>query len=612
MGANEIQIFVIKTVKNLGENCACCVKKYTFHYCLMFFACVLLYKLFPSVFIIVDFVVYSSPVVGFAFLVRRVFIRMERPKVKSLGAKSKRWKELQSRRRFKSLHHVHVRKQHNKNSFMQDPPSVRQNAKETSNKHYNNMSAKDNKDVVFPTNNLVDKNPKEMHHNRFDEEYRKSSFDNNDKDKTKESLDVDEEKEKQDEHRIKTVRWFDEAEKSLMDLGISEDERSKRLESLMERRRSKKLSSFQVRRTGIGNTSCGQLSSLNIPKKNPFLSDNSASPVSAPSYMVKSNPFDLPYDPHEEKPILTGDTFEDEFRATHHKDSRHGPSRLGSFAPPKFTNYKYKTSFQTDFSIKQLPSGKLVTSTVENKEDDNKQDKRDDVSNPNHCTNDNHAKEENKEAAKKQPQQDDSKVAEKVFDNPDEANRISKNTKEKEIEHEKISIDDSSTSSSSSSSSCSEDEKRMMRPNKEAILHSLSMSRMRSVSLSLSQGKSFHRHAETFDCGPSSLFDKSKTDCFFFGGNKKIHYASMNSIASDMQVEVSEVGSPTSTSLLNENLVDSVNSFDLDLNDVRLSDVDDFSDQSSVESDFSRTNHDSNEKTDSYTKIEERCTFEKL
>nr|KAJ0204010.1 hypothetical protein LSAT_V11C500291550 [Lactuca sativa] len=78
----------------------------------------------------------------------------------------------------------------------------------------------------------------------------------------------------------------------------------------------------------------------------------------------------------------------------------------------------------------------------------------------------------------------------------------------------------------------------------------------------------------------------------------------MNSIASDMQVEVSEVGSPTSTSLLNENLVDSVNSFDLDLNDVRLSDVDDFSDQSSVESDFSRTNHDSNEKTDSYTKIE--------
>ncbi|KAI3526233.1 hypothetical protein L1887_05477 [Cichorium endivia] len=501
-----------------------------------------------------------------------------------------------------------------------DPPSARQNAKETRNQNYNNMSTKDKKDIVLSTNcndNTVDKralleeNPKEssfnssqplmpVDHSRFDEEYRKSSFDN-DKDKIQERLEVHKDKEQQDDNRTKTVRWLDEAEKNLMDLGVSEDERTKRLESLMERRRSRKLSSFQVRRSGtgigIGNSSCTQISSLNIPKYNPFLADSSSdpnTPVSAPSYMAKSNPFDLPYDPHEEKPILTGDTSEDESNASNQKEprfNRHGPTKSGHFAPPEFTSYKHKTGFEGDFSIKQLASGRLVTETVENKQDDKKQLQQDGL-NPNH-------KEENKEDDKKQPQQDSSKpsenVAEKVVDIPDEKSAIKESKKEKEIDHE-ISINESS-----SSSSCSEDEP-IMKPNKEAILHCLSMSRMRLVS----QGKSFHRHAETFDCGPSSLFDKSKTDSFYFGGNKKFNYGSTNSIASDMQVEVSEIGSPSSTSLdlqLKSCLGDSTYSFDTDFNEneVRLSDTDDFSDQDS-ESGFSRTDHDS----------QERSTFEKL
>lgn len=482
------------------------------------------------------------------------------------------------------------------------------------------MSTKDKKDIVLSTNcndNTVDKralleeNPKEpsinssqplmpVDHSRFDEEYRKSSFDN-DKDKIQERLEVHKDKEQQDDNRTKTVRWLDETEKNLMDLGVSEDERTKRLESLMERRRSRKLSSFQVRRSGtgigmgigIGNSSCTQISSLKIPKNNPFLADSSSdpnTPVSAPSYMAKSNPFDLPYDPHEEKPILTGDTLEDESNASNQKEprfNRHGPTKSGHFAPPEFTNYKHKTGFEGDFSIKQLASGRLVTETVENKQDDKKQLQQDGL-NPNH-------KEENKEGDKKQPQQDDSKPSEKVADIPDEKSAIKESKKEKEIDYE-ISIKESS-----SSSSCSEDEP-IMKPNKEAILHCLSMSRMRLVS----QGKSFHRHAETFDCGPSSLFDKSKTDSFYFGGNKKFNYGSTNSIASDMQVEVSEIGSPSSTSLdlqLKSCLGDSTYSFDTDFNEneVRLSDTDDFSDQDS-ESGFSRTDHDS----------QERSTFEKL
>lgn len=153
-------------------------------------------------------------------------------------------------------------------------------------------------------------------------------------------------------------------------------------------------------------------------------------------------------------------------------------------------------------------------------------------------------------------------------------------TKEHKIQSDVVSSDQSTSSSSSS-----EDEP-ILRPNKEAILHCLSMSRMRIVS----QGNNFRRNAESFDCGPSALFDKSKTDGFFFAANKRIHYGSTNSVASDMQVEVSELGSPPSTNMssLDEDgkgsLVNSTNPSELDLNEVRLRDIDEMSEQGMIDS----------------------------
>lgn len=335
MGANEIQIFVIKIVKNLGQNCLHFVKKFPYHLCCMLFVCVLC-MFFP---LGITILTYCFPIVWFAFSVHRVILGMNRRKVKNVGSKTKRWKDLKSRRSFRPLHRVHVPKQHNESSFMQDLPGVRQNAKERSSESFNNMSAK-NKDVFSTT---------------FDdhlavEKYRKCSLDN-DKVKIEEGMDIHEDKEKRKDHGNKTVHWMDEEEKSLMDLGISEAERTKRLECLMERRRSRKvLSSFQIRRNGmgvgIGNNSCGQISSLVIPK-NPFLSKsssdaNSSAPGSAPTCLVKNNLFDLPYDPHEEKPILTGDSFEDE------------QSSLRNISPPKSASCNNEPTFDIDFAFKQL------------------------------------------------------------------------------------------------------------------------------------------------------------------------------------------------------------------------------------------------------------------
>lgn len=156
-------------------------------------------------------------------------------------------------------------------------------------------------------------------------------------------------------------------------------------------------------------------------------------------------------------------------------------------------------------------------------------------------------------------------------------------TKEHEVDHDIVSSDQST------SSSCSSEDEPIRRPNKEAILHCLSMSRMRVIS----QGKSLLRNAESFDCGPSALFDKSKTDRCFFGSNKRIHYGSTNSFASDMQVEVSEVGSPTSTNLSSideegkSSLVNSTDASEMDQYEVRLRDIDEVSEHGTTESGFS-------------------------
>ncbi|KAF8102706.1 hypothetical protein N665_0196s0001 [Sinapis alba] len=108
-----------------------------------------------------------------------------------------------------------------------------------------------------------------------------------------------------------------------MDLGTSEMERNKRLENLITRRRSRRLfllaaersmMDMEVPRICIGRNYYG------LDREN-YEADGVVMPGSAPSVMLpRRNPFDLPYDPQEEKPNLTGDSFQQEFADINPKD----------------------------------------------------------------------------------------------------------------------------------------------------------------------------------------------------------------------------------------------------------------------------------------------------
>lgn len=141
------------------------------------------------------------------------------------------------------------------------------------------------------------------------------------------------------------VEWNEDDEKNLMDLGTSEIERNKRLESLIAKRRANKLLKMRVEKDLIdlkGKEQVGHIAPILIARNNllhlpsdPNNVEDFDFPGSAPSVLVPGrNPFDLPYDPQEEKPDLLGDSFQQEFKIPHQKEiifSRHESFSLGSF-----------------------------------------------------------------------------------------------------------------------------------------------------------------------------------------------------------------------------------------------------------------------------------------
>ncbi|CAH8354405.1 unnamed protein product [Eruca vesicaria subsp. sativa] len=116
----------------------------------------------------------------------------------------------------------------------------------------------------------------------------------------------------------KIIAWTDDDQKNLMDLGNSEMERNKRLEHLITRRRTRRqvllaaqgsLMDMEVPLISVGRNYFG------LDDEN-YTIDGIQIPESAPSVMLPTkNPFDLPYDPQEEKPNLSGDSFHQEFSA---------------------------------------------------------------------------------------------------------------------------------------------------------------------------------------------------------------------------------------------------------------------------------------------------------
>ncbi|KAJ4971894.1 hypothetical protein NE237_004993 [Protea cynaroides] len=131
---------------------------------------------------------------------------------------------------------------------------------------------------------------------------------------------------------VKPVECTENDEKNLMDLGSSELERNRRLESLIAKRRARKL----LRMAGQKDLILIDFNKLEFPqipavttKRNdnlaqPYNSDDASEspiPCSAPSVLLPTrNPFDLPYDPFEEKPNLMDDSFHEEFISVQQKD----------------------------------------------------------------------------------------------------------------------------------------------------------------------------------------------------------------------------------------------------------------------------------------------------
>lgn len=113
--------------------------------------------------------------------------------------------------------------------------------------------------------------------------------------------------------------------------GITEIERNKRLESLIARRRARRLfrlaldqkNKLQAEETtspkqNNNNNLQITVSRNSLDKRRNYSSDATVKglqiPGSAPSVMLQGrNPFDIPYDPQEERPNLTGDSFDQEF-----------------------------------------------------------------------------------------------------------------------------------------------------------------------------------------------------------------------------------------------------------------------------------------------------------
>ncbi|RDX64403.1 hypothetical protein CR513_57045, partial [Mucuna pruriens] len=123
---------------------------------------------------------------------------------------------------------------------------------------------------------------------------------------------------KPQEDANKSVELSEDDQKNEMDLGTCELERHKRLESLIARRRARKQLKLQIEKglVDIKSVMPNQIAPLFITRLNRFDSpkefDGIEMPGSAPSAL--RSPFDIPYDPFEEKPILTGDSFDQELK----------------------------------------------------------------------------------------------------------------------------------------------------------------------------------------------------------------------------------------------------------------------------------------------------------
>ncbi|XP_042041146.1 uncharacterized protein LOC121786569 [Salvia splendens] len=332
-----------------------------------------------------------------------------------------------------------------------------------------------------------------------------------------------------------------------MDMNIAEAER---LESLIARRRSKKVVSQHVKKSLMNNvaTKGAQMPPIAIPKISSRCSPTrsihpfSPGPGSAPSMLGPTrNPFDLPYDPLEEKPDLTEDGFQQEFALGHNRDfmfCRHESFSLGTSLPMDFFEERDDPSLIDDFGFRrrqsyvgyQYPKPQTEESeadlgtTTEAESGHESDSGPDSKSNLERLEND-------------QPYDDQIKEVIQVHENPrpedcdDEPNTRSNGLDE-------LSLSGASTGSSN------EDVTPVCRINREAILKSLSI---RRNSVSVPNMENEHLQENNLSYANSALENASRLKQQYFADKLQRRHGMTFSIASDMQVEVSELSSPPLT-----------------------------------------------------------------
>ncbi|XP_057428774.1 uncharacterized protein LOC130722148 isoform X2 [Lotus japonicus] len=356
-----------------------------------------------------------------------------------------------------------------------------------------------------------------------------------------EKMEYDEDEEDaMEEERNKPIEWTEDDQNNLMDLGNSEMERNRRLESLIARRREKKLMKMQLESGLIDKrpiTSSNPIAPLLIKRGNPkdFEGiDDLEMPGSAPSYMPRS-PYDIPYDPCEERPNLTEDSLLQEY-TSNQKDNitfcRHGSFSLGPFNPSETNqdqgargyysfNQRRKYSDRLPYSRFRSHPDKgnhdwLIDQLLYNEGGENGSETPNPVSKGHETTHEENGKCETSVA--------DMKVEE--VENAHEAKSMSNQTSKSTGLVPNISNVETTHISEKS---------RFCEPHKRLLNLPESTKTARSVTINES---SMH------DSVPSPV---DKRQEMMFLTDRRVCHTPTYSIASDLQVEVSEVGSPTST-----------------------------------------------------------------
>ncbi|KHN13935.1 hypothetical protein glysoja_047794 [Glycine soja] len=153
----------------------------------------------------------------------------------------------------------------------------------------------------------------------------------------------DEDGEETQEESNKAIEWTEDDQKNLMYLGNSEMERNRRLENLIARRRAKKLFKGQVEKGQIDKKPMAPVltkRSNHLDSSSKDFDDGLDMPGSAPSLMPRS-PSDNPYDPSEEKPNLTGDSFPQEFSSQKYMPFSRHESFISSHLFPSETKHDH-------------------------------------------------------------------------------------------------------------------------------------------------------------------------------------------------------------------------------------------------------------------------------